>query len=114
MNALEKLDLLTAAAEFDVCGYSGIGNSNNSPLRFIHQVAIPGDEPVCLFKVLMTNECTNDCIYCVNQTGRDIPRSSFQSEELAKLFMEIYRRGLAHGLFLSSGIAHNASYAMGR
>lgn len=109
MDALEKLDLLTAAAEYDVCGYSGIRNSNSSPLRFIHRVTVPGKGSVCLFKVLMTNECSNDCIYCVNQSGRDIPRSSFQSEELAKLFMEIYTRGLAHGLFLSSGIAHNAS-----
>lgn len=112
MEALEKLDLLTAAAEFDVCGYSGMRNSSSSPLRFIHRVTVPGKGSVCLLKILMTNECTNDCIYCVNQIGRDIPRSAFQPEELAKLFMEIYTRGLAHGLFLSSGIAQNASRTM--
>ncbi len=112
MEVLDKLEILTAAAEFDICGYDGTRRHNSSPLRFIHRVAVPGKKPVCLFKVLMTNDCTNDCIYCVNQIGRDIPRSFFRPEELARIFMELHTRRLAQGLFLSSGIAGNASRTM--
>ncbi len=109
---MDKLDTLTAAAQFDVCGYSGIRPRNTSPLRFIHRAALPGGGSVCLFKVLLTNVCINDCAYCVNQIGRDIPRCSFQPEELAKLFMELRTRRLVQGLFLSSGIGKNASHTM--
>lgn len=113
MEFEDRLDTLVAAAQFDVCGYDGLRRDNRpSPLRFIHQVAVPGRTPVCLFKVLLTNVCTNDCAYCANQVGRDCPRTSFRPEELAKVFMELYTRRLVQGLFLSSGIAGNASRTM--
>ena len=113
MEFEDRLETLVAAAQFDVCGYDGLRRHNRpSPLRFIHQVAVPGRAPVCLFKVLLTNVCTNDCAYCANQVGRDCPRTSFRPEELAKVFMELYTRRLVQGLFLSSGIAGNASRTM--
>jgi predicted DNA-binding helix-hairpin-helix protein len=60
----------------------------------------------------MTNVCTNDCAYCVNQAGRDIPRTSFRPDELAGSFMQLHGRGLVQGLFLSSGIAGDPSRTM--
>ena len=108
----DKLDTLSAAAKFDICGYSGPNRVERSPLRFIHKAALPGGGFVCLFKVLLTNVCTNDCAYCVNQVGRDCPRATFQPEELARVFMELYRKRLVQGLFLSSAIAGNASRTM--
>ncbi len=65
-----------------------------------------------LFKVLLTNVCTNDCAYCVNQVGRDHPRAAFAPQELAGLFMELHRKKLVRGLFLSSGIAGSPSRTM--
>lgn len=112
MEVEDRLDILVAAAQFDVCGYNGLRDVNPSPLRFIHRAALPGGGSVCLFKVLLTNVCTNDCAYCVNQIGRDGPRTSFRPEELAKLFMQLYTKRLVQGLFLSSGIAGNASRTM--
>jgi len=112
MEVEDKLETLVAAAQFDVCGYSGMRHAGSSPLRFIHRAALPGGGSVCLFKVLLTNVCTNDCAYCANQTGRDSPRASFKPEELAKLFMQLYTKRLVRGLFLSSGIAGNASQTM--
>ncbi|MFQ5996312.1 MAG: helix-hairpin-helix domain-containing protein [Dehalococcoidales bacterium] len=112
MEVEDKLETLVAGAQFDVCGYGGLRRIKPSPLRFIHRAALPGGGYVCLFKVLLTNVCTNDCAYCVNQVGRDIPRTYFQPEELAKLFMQLYTRRLVRGLFLSSGIAANASRTM--
>ncbi|MBI4303799.1 MAG: helix-hairpin-helix domain-containing protein [Chloroflexi bacterium] len=112
MQTQDKLDTLAAAAQFDVCGYTGIRHNVSSPLRFIHRAALPGGGSVCLFKILLTNICINDCAYCVNQIGRDVRRSAFSPDELAKVFMELHHKRLAQGLFLSSGIGHNPSQTM--
>ncbi len=111
MVSEEKLNLLAAAADYDVCGDCG-SKRTSSPLRFIYNAAVPGKGTVPLFKVLLTNQCVNDCVYCSNQAGRDMPRSSFQPEELAKTFMELYDRRLVTGLFLSSGIKNDAKRTM--
>ncbi len=109
---MEKLDTLVEAAQFDSSGCGGTGFPINSPLRFIHRAALPGGGFMPLLKVLLTNVCINDCAYCVNRIGRDIPRCTFQSDELAKLFMNLYSKRLVRGLFLSSGIGKNASQTM--
>jgi putative DNA modification/repair radical SAM protein len=117
MEPLDKLRLLGSAAEFDVCGFcpsQTSRRSNDFPFRFIHRTAVPGRGPVNLFKVLLTNVCVNDCAYCVNQASRDVPRSSFHPEELSRLFMELHRRRLVQGLFLSSGIGINPTQTMER
>jgi len=115
MAVIDKLETLVAAAQFDVCGAGSNSQprlSPRSPMRFIYRAALPGGGSVCLFKVLLTNVCVNDCAYCVNQIGRDVPRCSFQPEELAKLFMEMHHKRLVQGLFLSSGIGKDASQTM--
>jgi putative DNA modification/repair radical SAM protein len=112
MEAEDKLKVLVASAKFDVCGYSGVKQNVSSPLNFIHCAALPGGGSVCLFKVLLTNACVNDCGYCVNQVGRDSLRTAFKPEELARMFMELHRKRLVQGLFLSSAIAGNASRTM--
>ena len=112
MDSTQKLEALVAGAQFDVCNYSAGMRGyyvNRSPLRFIYRAAVPGGKPVPLFKVLLTSVCTNDCAYCANQVGRDSPRFSFSPDELAKTFMELHSKRLVRGLFLSSGVAGNAS-----
>lgn len=112
MNHSDRLETLVGGAQFDVCSYSaGMtgGYSGRSPLRFIYKAALPGGGTTPLFKVLLTNVCVNDCAYCANQSGRDCPRFAFQPDELAKMFMELHAKRLVKGLFLSSGIAGNAS-----
>jgi putative DNA modification/repair radical SAM protein len=112
MEIQDRLETLVDAAQFDVCGYSGPRDISRAPARFIYRAALPGGGSICLFKVLLTNVCTNDCAYCVNQIGRDIRRTSFLPEELAKVFMQLYSKKMVQGLFLSSGIAGNASRTM--
>ncbi len=111
-----KLETLASAADFDVCGYSGLHRPAprrpDDVHRFIHRAALPGGGSVCLFKVLLTNICVNDCAYCVNRVGRDCPRSSFQPDELARVFMQLHQKKLAQGLFLTSGIAGDPSKTM--
>jgi putative DNA modification/repair radical SAM protein len=109
---MDKLSTLVNAARFDSCGCGGASSVAKSPLGIVHNAALLGGGCIPLLKVLMTNVCLNDCAYCVNQVGRDIPRCSFQSEELAKLFMELYTKRLVQGLFLSSGIGSDVSRTM--
>jgi putative DNA modification/repair radical SAM protein len=112
MAVEDKLAALAEAARFDICGYNGVREITPSPLRHIYRAAVPGGDSICLFKVLLTNACMNDCVYCVNRLGRDGPRRAFQPEELAKVFMQMYSRRLVRGLFLSSGIADIPSRSM--
>jgi putative DNA modification/repair radical SAM protein len=112
MEIQDKLKTLVAAAQFDICSYSGVREVSRAPSRHIFRAVMPGGGSISLFKVLLTNVCTNDCAYCANQVSRDIRRTSFSPDELAKLFMQLHSRKLVEGLFLSSGIAGNASLTM--
>ncbi|HEY51686.1 MAG TPA: putative DNA modification/repair radical SAM protein [Dehalococcoidia bacterium] len=112
MEVEDKLKALSAAAQFDICGYSGPRDFLPSAQRFIYRSTLPGGGSVCLFKVLLTNVCMNDCAYCVNCVTRDFPRRAFQPEELARAFMQLYQRRMVRGLFLSSGVADNPTRTM--
>jgi len=119
MDKLEKLKLLGESAKFDVCA-----SSSATPKRFqnaeIGRTApsgvchsfTPDGRCVSLFKVLLSNHCEKDCLYCPNRAARDVPRSSFAPEELASLFMEFYRRNYVEGLFLSSGVRYSTGRTM--
>jgi putative DNA modification/repair radical SAM protein len=115
MDVSQKLQIVAASAKFDICGYDparSMQQANRDPHRFIYRATLPGGGCISLFKVLLTNVCTNDCAYCVNQVGRDRPRAYFQPHELANLFMELHRKRLVRGLFLSSGVAGSPSRTM--
>ena len=119
MDKLEKLALLGESAKYDVCA-----SSSATPKKFknadigrtipsgVCHSFTPDGRCVSLFKVLMSNQCEKDCLYCPNRAGRDVPRSSFAPEELAELFMEFYRRNYVEGLFLSSGVRHSTGRTM--
>ncbi len=115
MDVNRKLQIVAASARFDICGYDAARSmqlAGRDPHRFIYRSTLPGGGCANLFKVLLTNVCTNDCAYCVNQVGRDRPRAYFQPHELAGLFMDLYRKRLVRGLFLSSGVAGSPSRTM--
>lgn len=70
----------------------------------ITQAAMPGGKRINLLKTMLTSACERNCYYCPFRTGRNYRRATFQPEEMARTFMDIYRAGLVEGLFLSSGI----------
>ena len=119
MDKFEKLALLGESAKYDVCA-----SSSASPKKFrdadigrtvpsgICHSFTPDGRCVSLFKVLLSNQCEKDCLYCPNRAGRDVPRSRFAPDELAKLFMEFYHRNYVEGLFLSSGVRHSTGRTM--
>ncbi|MFN4226978.1 MAG: radical SAM protein [Candidatus Ratteibacteria bacterium] len=66
--------------------------------------SVCGNRIVKLFKVLLTNNCKFNCLYCANRRDRDCPRYSFDVYELAEIFYSMWKKKIVSGLFLSSGI----------
>jgi putative DNA modification/repair radical SAM protein len=65
-----------------------------------------------LLKILLTNACNFDCLYCVNRSSSNVPRARFTVEEVVELTLDFYRRNYIEGLFLSSGIIRSPDYTM--
>ncbi len=64
-------------------------------------------------KTLMTSACEKDCFYCPTRRGRNsLRRVTFKPEELASGFNQIHEKGLAEGIFLSSGIIGGGTRTM--
>lgn len=80
----------------------------------MYPAVLPDGRTVRLLKVLQTNVCSKNCLYCANRVTRDIPRETFSPEELARLFDEMRRARLVQGLFLSSAISGCPDRDMGR
>ncbi|MGI6104631.1 MAG: putative DNA modification/repair radical SAM protein [Raoultibacter sp.] len=117
MDLSQKLEILADAAKYDVaCTSSGIdrdakrGQLGNTDCAGIcHSFAADG-RCITLLKVLQTNVCVYDCVYCVNRCSNDISRAAFKPQELADLTIGFYRRNYIEGLFLSSGVIKNPDY----
>ncbi len=112
MNLIEKLEILSDAAKYDVaCTSSGVQREGKkgqlgatSNAGCCHSFT-PDGRCITLLKVLMTNVCVYDCAYCVNRKSNDaVARASFTPRELADLTIGFYRRNYIEGLFLSSGV----------
>ena len=71
----------------------------------IHMAALPNGHRVPILKTLLTSACEKNCYYCANRAGREFQRQTFHPEELAQLYMNLFRAGVVKGLFLSSGVA---------
>lgn len=116
---MQKLEILTDAARFDVaCTSSGVERKgdgkhmgNCAKAGICHSFSSDG-RCISLLKILMTNECIFDCKYCLNRKSNDVPRATFTPEEICTLTMEFYRRNYIEGLFLSSGIVQDPTFTM--
>lgn len=68
---------------------------------------------IAIVKTLMTSACEKDCYYCAIRRGRNrLRRETFKPEELAAGFNLIHQRGIAEGLFLSSGVVGGGTRTM--
>ena len=122
MDVQRKLEILADAAKYDAsCASSGTemrdssdgkGLGSTAPGMGICHSYAPDGRCISLLKVLLTNACNYDCLYCVNRTSSNVPRARFTIEEVVKLTLDFYRRNYIEGLFLSSGIIRSADYTM--
>ena len=121
LTTVDKLAILADAAKYDAsCASSGASKRNSTRTRGIgstegmgicHSYA-PDGRCISLLKVLLTNYCQYDCLYCVNRVSSNVQRARFGADELAKLTIEFYKRNYIEGLFLSSGIMKSPDYTM--
>jgi putative DNA modification/repair radical SAM protein len=119
MNVQQKLEILADAAKYDAsCASSGAKRSGNGKgvghsdgMGICHSYT-PDGRCVSLLKILLTNYCTYDCVFCVNRVSSDIRRARFTPEEVVKLTLDFYKRNYIEGLFLSSGIIQSPDYTM--
>ena len=118
---MDKLAILADAAKYDAsCASSGATERNSLDGRGVgssegagicHAYA-PDGRCISLLKVLLTNFCTFDCLYCVNRVSSGVPRARFEIDELVELVLAFYKRNYIEGLFLSSGIIRDPDYTM--
>lgn len=116
-KVMEKLRLLTTGAKYDVsCVSSGVGRKNKgeklgnaADFGICHSWSADG-RCVSLLKVLMSNDCIYNCLYCVNKASADLNRVSFEPDELARIVVEFYKRNYIEGLFLSSAVQVSPDY----
>jgi putative DNA modification/repair radical SAM protein len=116
-----KLAILADAAKYDAsCSSSGTSKRNSLGGRGIgstegsgicHSYA-PDGRCISLLKILLTNFCQYDCLYCVNRVSSNVARARFSVAEVVALTLDFYRRNCIEGLFLSSGIIRNPDYTM--
>ena len=121
MDVQTKLAVLADAAKYDAsCASSGgdkrdsldrrgIGSTNG---HGICHAFTPDGRCVSLLKVLLTNWCVYDCLYCINRKSSDVKRARFAIDEVVQLTLSFYRRNVIEGLFLSSGIIRTPDYTM--
>lgn len=120
ISMFKKLKILADAAKYDVsCVSSGVDRKNNSDkgigsassCGICHSWSQDG-RCISLLKILLTNDCIYDCVYCINRVTNDVPRATFTPEEVAELTIQFYRRNYIEGLFLSSAVIKNPNYTM--
>lgn len=115
-----KLAILSDAAKYDAsCASSGTikrdstrtGGIGSTEGAICHSYA-PDGRCISLLKVLLTNFCVYDCIYCVNRSSSNVQRARFSVDEVVRLTLDFYKRNYIEGLFLSSGIIQSPDYTM--
>ncbi|MGV3530899.1 MAG: putative DNA modification/repair radical SAM protein [Chthoniobacteraceae bacterium] len=121
MDLSKKLSILADAAKYDAsCASSGTNKRNSRVSGGIGSTTgtgichsyTPDGRCVSLLKILLTNYCIYDCLYCINRTSSGVQRARFTVDEVVKLTLDFYRRNYIEGLFLSSGIIRNPDYTM--
>ncbi len=122
MELVDKLRVLADAAKYDAsCASSGTekrssqgkteGVGSTESLGICHAYA-PDGRCISLLKILLTNSCIYDCLYCINRRSSNVRRARFTVEEVVTLTLGFYRRNCIEGLFLSSGIIRDPDYTM--
>lgn len=116
-----KLAVLADAAKYDAsCASSGTSTRNSiggkgvgstEGMGICHAYT-PDGRCISLLKILLTNFCIYDCVYCINRVSSNVQRARFTVEEVVDLTLNFYKRNYIEGLFLSSGIIRSGDYTM--
>ena len=121
LDLKRKLSILADAAKYDAsCASSGTtkrdslggkGIGSTEGMGICHAYT-PDGRCVSLLKILLTNFCIYDCVYCINRASSNVQRARFDVDEVVSLTLNFYKRNYIEGLFLSSGIIRSGDYTM--
>ncbi|NLO64638.1 MAG: putative DNA modification/repair radical SAM protein [Clostridiales bacterium] len=111
MGFEEKVRVLTEGAKYDV-SCSSSGGKTSAKAGYVGNTATGGichsftsdGRCISLLKILLSNHCIYDCLYCANRRSNDIPRARLTPDELCRLTINFYRRNYIEGLFLSCAV----------
>ena len=117
----KRLKILTESAKYDVsCSSSGSSRTNRkggignaAPAGICHSFT-PDGRCISLLKILLSNRCVYNCLYCPNRAEADVPRASATPDEICELVMAFYKRNYIEGLFLSSAVDGSPDATMER
>ena len=122
LSLQRKLSILADAAKYDASCASAGGTKKDSRdgkgVGAINGMGVchaytPDGRCVSLLKILLTNFCIYDCVYCINRNSSNVPRARFSVEEVVALTLDFYKRNYIEGLFLSSGVIQSADHTQG-
>ncbi len=120
-SLIDKLAILSDAAKYDAsCSSSGTAKRDSRDGKGLgstegHGICHaygPDGRCISLLKILMTNFCIYDCVFCINRASSNVPRARFSVAEVVSLTIDFYRRNYIEGLFLSSGIIKSSDKTM--
>src|SRR4030042_4125589 len=118
MDTIEKLKVLSEDSQYDLACACGTSKDDRRKRgldgKWLYPVALPQGGYSVLLKTLLSNACANDCKYCPLRSGSNVRRCTLSPDEVARIFMEYYRRRKVFGLFLSSGVIGNPDNTMER
>jgi predicted DNA-binding helix-hairpin-helix protein len=113
MDRRQRIVILSESAVLD--RERGLASINNPGHAVgVSKVRMPGGGSTHLMRVMQTNACSLSCGYCPTFCGGKVKRTALAPEEVARTFMEAHTRGLAQGLFLTSGVPGRAVRATDR
>jgi predicted DNA-binding helix-hairpin-helix protein len=114
MDRRQRVAVLTEAGSLDrEHGVPSVQNGPASPVG-VTRVRLPGGGYTTLMRVMQTNACSLSCGYCPTYCGGKVRRTALAPEEIATTFVEANKKGLAQGLFLTSGVPGRPYRAMDR
>ena len=117
-DTLEKLKILSADAQYDLACACGSKKDEHRRRgedgKWIYPVTLANGGKASIFKILLSNVCTNDCKYCPLREDTDIRRCTLGAEETVRLFLDYYNRGKVFGIFISCGVIGTPDNTMER
>lgn len=117
-DTLEKLKILSADAQYDLaCACGSVKDEHRKrgeDGKWIYPIPFANGGRASIFKILLSNVCTNDCKYCPLREDRDIRRCTLGEEEAVRTFLDYYNRAKVFGIFISSGVIGTPDNTMER
>lgn len=119
MDIRDSLGILAKDAQYDLSCACGTKNPSEHRVRkdsesWLYPVTVAEGGSGIMLKTLLSNSCSNDCLYCPLRESQDTLRTSVSPDDLARFFMDMLSHRKLIGIFLSSGVIGTAEFAMDR